>query len=111
LRGSGIHVSLLEPGPIETRFRSNAFAAYKRHIDPQKSVHRNHYRKLEERLIKAGPAAPFTLPPEAVLKKVIHALESRRPRACYYVTFPTYLFAVLKRLLTQDTLDWVLVRI
>jgi len=111
LHGSGIHVSLLEPGPIESRFRSNAFAAYKRHIDPQKSVHRSHYRKLEERLIKAGPVAPFTLPPEAVLKKVIHALESRRPRARYYVTFPTYLFRVLKRLLTQDALDRILLRI
>jgi NAD(P)-dependent dehydrogenase (short-subunit alcohol dehydrogenase family) len=111
LRGTGIHVSLIEPGPIESRFRSNAYAAYKRHIDPQASVHRARYLKMEERLLKTGPAVPFTLPPEAVLRKVIHALESRRPRARYYVTFPTWLFAVLKRVLTQNMLDRVLARI
>jgi hypothetical protein len=51
---------------------------------------------------------PFTLPPEAVLKKVIHALESRKPRARYYVTFPTYLFGYLKRVLPTRTLDRLL---
>jgi NAD(P)-dependent dehydrogenase (short-subunit alcohol dehydrogenase family) len=111
LRGSGIHVSLIEPGPIESRFRPNAHAAYKRHIDPQASVHRDRYQKLEERLLKEGPVAPFTLPAEAVLRKVIHALESRRPRARYYVTFPTWLFAVLKRILTQNMLDSLLLRV
>jgi NAD(P)-dependent dehydrogenase (short-subunit alcohol dehydrogenase family) len=111
LHGSGIHVSLIEPGPIESRFRPNAYAAYKRHIDPQTSVHRERYLKMEERLLKTGPVAPFTLPPEAVLKKVVRALESRRPRARYYVTFPTCLFAILKRLLTQDALDRLLRRV
>ncbi len=111
LYGTGIHVSLIEPGPIESRFRQNAYAAYKRNLDPQTSAYRSRYLKMEERLLKEGPAAPFTLPPEAVLKKVIHALESRRPRARYYVTFPTHLFGVLKRLLTQDMLDRLLLRI
>ena len=63
---------------------------------------------MEERLTRQGPAVPFTLPPEAVLKKVIHALESRRPRARYYVTFPTYLFGFLKRVLSDRLLDRVL---
>jgi NAD(P)-dependent dehydrogenase (short-subunit alcohol dehydrogenase family) len=111
LLGSGIHVCLIEPGPITSRFRANAFAAYRRHIDPQSSVHRERYRRMEQRLTTDGPVAPFTLPPEAVLKKVIRALESRRPRARYYVTFPTYLFAFLKRVLTQRALDRVLARV
>ena len=111
LRGSGIHVSLVEPGPIESRFRANALLAYQRHIDPDSSVHRERYRRLEQRLVTEGPVVPFTLPPEAVLKKVIHALESRRPRARYSVTFPTYLFAVLKRVLTTRALDRILARI
>jgi NAD(P)-dependent dehydrogenase (short-subunit alcohol dehydrogenase family) len=111
LRGTDIHVSLIEPGPIESRFRANAFAAYQHNINPETSVHRDLYRRMEQRLTKEGPAAPFTLPPEAVLKKVIHALESRRPKARYYVTFPTCLFAVLKRLLRQKTLDKILSRI
>jgi hypothetical protein len=62
-------------------------------------------------LTKPGPAVPFTLPAEAVLKKVIHALQSRRPRARYYVTFPTYLFGFLKRVLSSRLLDRVLIKI
>jgi NAD(P)-dependent dehydrogenase (short-subunit alcohol dehydrogenase family) len=108
LAGTGIHVSLIEPGPITSRFRENAFKAYQRNINPDSSVHRDKYRRMEERLTKQGPAVPFTLPPEAVLKKVIHALESRRPRARYYVTFPTYLFGFLKRVLSARLLDRVL---
>ena len=111
LHGTGIHVSLIEPGPIESRFRQNAYAAYKRNLDPQTSAYRSRYLKMEERLLKEGPAAPFTLPPEAVLKKVIQALESRRPRARYYVTFPTHLFGLLKRLLTQEMLDRLLLKV
>ncbi len=108
LHGSGIHVSLIEPGPVESRFRANAFAMYKKHIDTEHSPHRDIYRRLEKRLQKTGPAAPFTLPPQAVLKKVIHALESSRPRPRYYVTAPTWLFGILRRLLSTRMLDWVL---
>jgi len=108
LAGTGIHVSLIEPGPITSRFRDNAFKAYQRNINPEGSPHEDMYRRMEARLTKKGSAVPFTLPPEAVLKKVIHALESSRPKARYYVTFPTYLFGFLKRVLSDRMLDRVL---
>lgn len=111
LHGSGIHISLIEPGPIESRFRANAYCKWKENVDGEHSVHQAAYQLMEERLNKEGPAVPFTLPPEAVLKRVIHALESPRPRARYYVTFPTYLFGTLKRLLPAKGLDWVLRKI
>ncbi len=57
------------------------------------------------------PVVPFTLGPEAVYKKVVHALESKRPKARYFVTFPTYLFGTLKRLLPDRVLDSILIRI
>jgi hypothetical protein len=63
---------------------------------------------MEARLQKEGPAVPFTLGPEAVLEKLVKALESPRPKARYYVTFPTYLFGYLKRILPDSALDWVL---
>jgi len=107
-KGSGIYFSLIEPGPIESEFRKNAFKAYQQNIDREKSVHRERYMALENRLQKEGPAVPFTLPPEAVLKRVIHALESPRPQIRYYVTFPTYLFATLKRILPWRMLDWII---
>lgn len=110
LAGTGIHVCLIEPGPILSKFRDNAHVAYRRYIQAETSLHREQYAAMEARLLKKGPAAPFTLPPEAVLKRVIHALESRRPRARYYVTVPTYLFAALRRLLPTRALDAVLRR-
>jgi short-subunit dehydrogenase len=109
--GSNIHISLIEPGPIQSQFRANAFEKYRQHIDKVASIHRNIYDAMEQRLTKKGPAAPFTLPPEAVVKKLIHAIESKRPKIRYYVTFPTYLFAILKRLLPHRWLDWVLIKV
>ncbi len=111
LAGSGIHVSLVEPGPVESRFRANAYRAFKRHIDMENSVHRDRYDKMIERFETVGNVQPFTLPPESVLKRVIHALESRRPRIRYPVTVPTYLFAGLKRVLTDRMLDRILQRV
>jgi NAD(P)-dependent dehydrogenase (short-subunit alcohol dehydrogenase family) len=108
LAGTGIFVSLIEPGPIISRFRANAYGMFKQYIDAEHSVHRKTYAKMEQRLLAKEAVVPFTLPPEAVLKKVIHALESRRPQPRYYVTFPTYLLASLKRLLPHRTMDWVL---
>jgi NAD(P)-dependent dehydrogenase (short-subunit alcohol dehydrogenase family) len=111
LRGSGIYISLIEPGPIESRFRANAFAMYQKNIDPSRSAHRQTYQAMEARLQKPGPAAPFTLPATAVAEKVIHALESNRPKVRYAVTVPTHLFAWLKRLLPAFWLDKILVSV
>jgi NAD(P)-dependent dehydrogenase (short-subunit alcohol dehydrogenase family) len=105
LAGSGIAVSLIQPGPILSRFRENALAKWQQHIDAENSCHRERYLAMLSRLEKEGPAMPFTLPPEAVLKKVIHALESPRPKPRYAVTFPTYLFALLRRLLNSRGMD------
>lgn len=111
LHGSGIHVSLIEPGPIASRFRANAHAAFLANIDRENSVFRDKYIAAERRLTKQGPAAPFTLPPEAVVRKLVHALESDRPRPRYYVTVPTHLFGSLRRLLPTSWLDRVLLAV
>ena len=108
LRGSGIHISLIEPGPILSKFRANSVIALEKYIDIEHSVHADFYRRVLARLKTQGPAVPFTLPPEAVLDNVIRALESRRPRARYYVTVPTHVFALLKRLLPVRVLDKLL---
>jgi NAD(P)-dependent dehydrogenase (short-subunit alcohol dehydrogenase family) len=105
LRGSGIHVSLIEPGPIESRFRENAYEAFKKNIDVANSPHREAYRRVEARLAVEEKAQPFTLPGDAVFKKVVHALESRRPKPRYYVTVPTYAFGFLRRILPTRLLD------
>lgn len=111
LKGSGIHIVLIEPGPIISDFRKNAFAQYQAHIDKTTSFHRATYEAMEARLNKEGPAAPFTLPATAVADAVIKALESKSPRYRYPVTFPTHLFAWLKRLLPASWLDRILLSI
>ena len=108
LNDTDIHVSLVEPGPVLSHFRANALVAMQKYVDIESSVHRERYLSVLERLNKEGAAVPFTLPPEAVLKKVIRALEARKPKARYYVTFPTYLFGTLKRVLPTGTLDKIL---
>jgi len=108
LYGTNIQLCLIEPGPISSQFRKNAFALYKKNIQPEGSFHQQTYKAMEERLQKEGPAAPFTLPAEAVAEKVIHALESKKPKIRYYVTFPTYLFGYLKRILPMSWLDVLL---
>ncbi len=104
LHGTGIFVSLVEPGPIESRFRANAHHYFKANIDPQHSAHREAYRKVEQRLT-SDEDAPFTLPAAAVLDKVIYALESPRPRVRYLVTVPAHGLARLKRWLPDRWMD------
>ena len=109
LAGTSIHVSLIEPGPIISRFRENAYRAFKQNIDVENSPHRKTYVMVEKRLANNENEPPFTLPASAVLKKVIHALESPRPKPRYYVTVPTHAFGILKRLLPTRLLDRLLI--
>ncbi len=85
LCNTGFHVSLIEPRSIECRFRENASHMYQCWIDKHNSAHRALYEAMEQRLLKDGPAALFTLPPETVLATIVHALESRLPKIRYYV--------------------------
>ncbi|WP_047238465.1 SDR family oxidoreductase [Chromobacterium subtsugae] len=105
LHGTDIHVSLVEPGPIESRFRPNALARFLKNVDIDASVHRDNYQKQLERLKKEGHAAPFTLPATAVAEAVWRAISSRRPKARYPVTFPTKLYWLLRRWLPQRWYD------
>ncbi|MGH6737091.1 MAG: SDR family oxidoreductase [Methyloceanibacter sp.] len=106
LAGTGITISLIEPGPIATRLVEHAIEAYRRHIDMERSPHRETYRARLARMEQGGNQS-FKLPPEAVAAKLVHALESKRPKARYYVTFPTYAAVLLRRLLPTRLLDAV----
>jgi NAD(P)-dependent dehydrogenase (short-subunit alcohol dehydrogenase family) len=111
LKGSGIDISLIEPGPIESDFRKNAEKAFHRFIKIEGSAHEQNYHAMQQRLNKKGHATSFTLPATAVLERVIHALESPRPRARYYVTTPTYIFGYMKRLLSSRMIDKLMLKV
>ncbi len=110
LSDTQVEVSLIEPGPIESKFRPNALAALKANVNMQDSVHRDRYKTTLERLEKQGNVDPYTLKPDAVLQKVIHALESNKPKARYYVTIPTHFMGTIKRFLSAKWLDKVVLK-
>ena len=112
MRGTGVHPILIEPSPITTKIRANSIPHFERWIDWENSARADAYETdLAQRLYgeKNGPDK-FELPPKAVVKKLIHALESSRPRARYYVTTPTYLAGIMRRLLSTRLLDRVMSR-
>ena len=105
--GSAIFVSLIEPGPIATRFRPNALEKFKQYIDIDKSVHAESYRAQLARLATEGDAAPFTMSSPDCAAVCVKALLAERPKARYRITLPTQVFWYLKRLLPTRWLDAV----
>lgn len=102
LEGSGIHVSLIEPGPIESRFTANALRMIEENVDLQNSAHAGEYKRQLARLDGTGPVNRYKLGPDAVYKVLKHALTATRPRPHYPVTVPARRGMLLKRLLPAD---------
>ncbi|HEX5340666.1 MAG TPA: SDR family NAD(P)-dependent oxidoreductase, partial [Gammaproteobacteria bacterium] len=105
LRGSGIEVSLICPGPIQSRFRDNSLLNFDGYVDTANSIHRETYMRLRAQTGEQKDNTPFTLPPEAVARRIVWALESRRSKARYYVTVPAYVLALLRCILPVRWLD------
>ena len=107
LSHTNIQLSLIQPGPIESKFRENAYLAFKRHVNQEQSDYQLNYKKMIKRL-RSEKLAQFTLPGSAVLKCVEHALSAKQAKIHYRVTFPTQLFAWLIRLLPAMLMDKIL---
>lgn len=112
LRGTGIRVILIEPGPIATRFRQNAIPHFERHVDWRASPHRAAYEATLLKRLYAPEAKRdrFELPPSAVTETLARALEARTPRARYTVTTPAHVAGLLRRVLPAGMLDLILSR-
>ncbi len=113
LAGTNIHPILLEPGPVRSQIRVNAQPHYERWVKKTGTAWEAFYRTdLEPRLYATDPAPDWgELGCEATSAKLVHALESRRPRIRYRVTTPTYALWAAKRLLPARWLDAILVRV
>lgn len=99
LAGSGIEVSLIEPGPIASKFTANAVTYIERFIDLKNSVHRVEYERQMRRLKGESKPAAGKLGPEAVYAVLKHALTAKKPKPHYIVTRPARQGALLKKLL------------
>jgi len=109
LKQTNIKLCLVRPGPIESKFRQNAFLAFKENVDSSNSDYKREYKTMIERL-NSDKNVQFTLAPESVLRCVLHALESKIPKNHYRVTFPTKLFGILCRILPSSWMDNILSR-
>ncbi len=111
LRPAGIHVSLLEPGPIESHFLATTLSTFTSQIEMERSPHREAYeRRLSDMQAGQAKGSYFKLGPEAVVAKLVHALESPRPRARYRIGIMTKGASALKRLLPDALLDKIIAR-
>ncbi|STX28413.1 oxidoreductase with NAD(P)-binding Rossmann-fold domain [Legionella beliardensis] len=104
----GIKVVTIEPGPITSKFRDNVIDVSLKQINLEASYFNKEYKHMLTSYRDQKDESPFTKGTDAVIKKLIHAIESPRPKAKYLVTFPAHLFAVLKRILSTRMLDRLL---
>lgn len=101
-----IRIVLIEPGPITSRIRANSIPHFERWVDWRNSPRRAQYEgSLLKRLYESRGPDRFELPPAAVTAKLIRALEARNPAPRYFVTTPTHLMNVARRVLPSRLLD------
>ncbi len=110
ISGTGVHISLVEPGPITTSFSNNAVQSSAGSLPTAKSRFSTLYQKELSKRENTRSPKPFALPPEAVAQKIAHALTSRHPRRRYKVTLPAHLGAALSRFAPDALVDWLLVK-
>ncbi len=99
LLGSGIHVSLIEPGPIKSKIATNALTWFLKNVDHENSVHKAAYQEQLDRLNAGGSVSRMKPGPEAVHAVLRHALLSSKPRPHYVVTLPAKMGAAMRRFL------------
>ncbi|MHA1189140.1 MAG: SDR family oxidoreductase [Alphaproteobacteria bacterium] len=109
LAGTGISISVLNPGPIKSRITQNALIAFRKNIDIENSVHRVEYEKRITAM-ESGGTTVGQRGPRAVLKALVHACEHSRPRASYSITTPTRIADLARRLLPSTALNAFLAR-
>lgn len=130
LRHSPIHISLIQPGPVTSKFRDNSYQNFLKYIDAENSAHNKQYQAMRKRFLPndfiptesfseldisiidtPNTPAPFELPASAVTKTILKIINARKPRARYSITFPTYLFRALVRVLPTSLLDRILYKV
>ncbi len=99
LIGSGVHISLIEPGPVKSKIAANALTWFLKNVDYENSVHRDAYQTQLDRLNAGGSVSRLKPGPEVVYAALRHALLSSRPRPHYVVTWPARIAATMKRFL------------
>lgn len=104
LRETGVGLIVVEPGPITSEFRNTAAAIGQSTLRKQTRI------PMPDMSKRTDGSGAFTLPPEAVARKIVHALESSNPKRRYRVTIPAYGVPLAKALLPEAAYDWLAAR-
>ncbi|TNF69179.1 MAG: SDR family NAD(P)-dependent oxidoreductase [Gammaproteobacteria bacterium] len=104
LKGSNIHMTILNTGPVTSNIRANSMKTVK-NIDKEGSAHISQYEKLA---VGKHKKVPFNEEAIVVAKVVAKILNSKKPAPRYTITKFTYLAKLLKTLLPTRALDTVL---
>ena len=106
LSNSGITLSLVEPGPILSSFRRNAYESLSKKISVGDHFYSDYKKTLDRKLGKSQKNTLFTLGPKHVANKVVHALTSDHPKRRYLITYPAYAGYVMARILPDFAVDY-----
>ncbi len=108
LINTDIYISLLNTGPIRSNFRQNAIKNLKKNVD----IDSSRFKDIYYRNINATKSdVPFSLEAIDVAKIVEKIIETKKPAPRYYITKATYIFGILKRLLSTALLDKILIKV
>jgi NAD(P)-dependent dehydrogenase (short-subunit alcohol dehydrogenase family) len=112
LKRSPIQISIIAPGPITSKLRENAKQHFNRDLIHTANPHEHAYKKIAQRYSEQTSAKDLSISqaPEAVVKDLIHALESKHPKTHYYTGSSAKIFSILRRLLPEQMLDWILIK-
>ena len=107
LHGTNIHLILVEPQPLRTRIRENAYIQFNQCINWQGPARESWYEETAIPRLSAinPPPDTFELMPAAVTKAVMHAATAKRPKLRYRVTTATTIMMILRRLLSSRAYD------
>lgn len=108
LSSSGIKVITIEPGPIESHFRDTCLERVVNNIDMQHSHFYKQYTSMLATYKEDTESSFFMKKTDAVIKKLIHAIEAKHPKTKYPVTIPTHMAIFFKRVLSNTLLDKLL---
>lgn len=110
LSPDSISVSIVEPGPIETRFSTNCAGEGELALDADRSRFSASYKRYFDKRRSGGMSEDrFRLPPAIVAGKILHALESSHPKIRYCVTLPAYLGSMAARFVPAGLIDRVMI--
>lgn len=104
-----IPVSLVEPGRIATPIWSKSLADANDRIARMPPEALRYYQGLMDEVLDGAKEVESTgTPPVAVAKAVHRALTDRRPRTRYFVGTDAHTVNVLRRLLSDPLMDWLI---